>query len=75
MKLISKYIYIYVCAYICRVEKINLGLTLSHCSYLVMGTLKGFDPLVNLVLDNCTEFLRGMVGKRNRKQDYICIYK
>lgn len=25
----------------------------------VVGTLKGFDPLVNLVLDDCVEFLRG----------------
>ena len=24
------------------------------------GTLKGFDELVNLVLDECEEFLRGM---------------
>lgn len=23
------------------------------------GTLKGFDPLVNIVLDDCTEYLRG----------------
>eukprot|EP00124_Ichthyophonus_hoferi_P000449 Ihof_evm1s17 gene=Ihof_evmTU1s17 len=24
----------------------------------VVGTLKGFDPLLNLVLDDCVEFLR-----------------
>ena len=25
------------------------------------GTLKGYDPLLNLVLDNTTEFLRGKI--------------
>lgn len=27
----------------------------------VSGILKGYDPLVNLVLDNTTEYLRGMI--------------
>jgi U6 snRNA-associated Sm-like protein LSm7 len=26
----------------------------------LQGTLKGYDELVNLVLDDCDEFLRGM---------------
>lgn len=31
----------------------------DHGMGTVSGTLKGFDPLVNLVLDNTTEYLRG----------------
>jgi len=27
---------------------------------LVAGVLKGFDHLLNIVLDNCTEFMRGL---------------
>ena len=27
------------------------------------GTLKGYDPLLNLVLDNTTEYLRGKCSK------------
>lgn len=27
----------------------------------VHGVLKGFDPLVNVVLDECIEFIRGMI--------------
>lgn len=30
------------------------------------GVLKGFDPLLNLVLDNTTEYLRD-AGKKNQK--------
>ena len=28
----------------------------------VIGVLKGRDPLLNLVLDDCKEYLRGMLG-------------
>ena len=28
------------------------------------GTLKGFDDLVNIVLEDCEEFLRGKKAKR-----------
>jgi small nuclear ribonucleoprotein (snRNP)-like protein len=34
-----------------------------HLYFLaVEGILKGFDKLDNLVLDNCVEFLRGMIS-------------
>lgn len=29
----------------------------------VHGVLKGFDPLVNVVLDECVEFIRGEWGR------------
>lgn len=35
------------------------------------GILKGYDPLLNLVLDNTKEFLRGNV----RLKIYCLIYK
>lgn len=28
----------------------------------MVGTLKGYDQLVNLVLDDCVEYLRGKLG-------------
>lgn len=28
----------------------------------LQGTLRGYDELVNLVLDDCDEFLRGMIS-------------
>lgn len=28
----------------------------------VRGVLKGFDPLVNVVLDECIEFIRGEIA-------------
>ena len=31
----------------------------SHFSVAASGVLKGFDPLLNLVLDGTTEYLRG----------------
>lgn len=34
----------------------------------VVGTLKGFDQLMNLVLDNVTETLRGMLAQRQAFQ-------
>lgn len=42
-----------------------LGIALARirspppCARAVVGTLKGFDDLVNLVLDNAVEYLRG----------------
>lgn len=30
----------------------------------VRGVLKGFDPLVNVVLDECIEFIRGEIALR-----------
>lgn len=32
------------------------------------GTLKGFDDLVNIVLEDCEEFLRGKKSKRSRRE-------
>jgi small nuclear ribonucleoprotein (snRNP)-like protein len=29
--------------------------------------LKGYDPLLNLVLDGCTEYLRGMLTNNKKK--------
>ena len=31
----------------------------SHLLYAVIGVLKGYDQLLNLVLDEATEYLRG----------------
>mgnify|MGYP001082922870 CR=1 FL=1 len=33
-------------------------------SYLVSGILKGYDPLVNLVLDETIEYLQGITRPR-----------
>jgi small nuclear ribonucleoprotein (snRNP)-like protein len=36
--------------------------------------LKGYDPLLNLVLDGCTEYLRGMLTnnkKNNNNTHYL----
>lgn len=30
------------------------------CPFIVSGTLKGYDQLLNLVLDEAVEFLRGI---------------
>lgn len=44
---------------------------------IVIGTLKGYDPLLNLVLDETEECLRGMGNEHvnlttNRQQSTIC---
>lgn len=37
--------------------------TRAAFSATVVGVLKGFDPLMNLVLDECLEYLRGTRGR------------
>ena len=37
-------------------------MTEALVSPAVEGRLKGFDTLVNLVLDECTEFMRGIAA-------------
>ena len=41
---------------------------------LASGILKGFDPLLNLVLDGTTEYLRGASVTINRMSSYNLIY-
>lgn len=54
-----------------REGKINAGwkakkiFFLTQYSFLVVGTLMGYDPLLNLVLDNTIEYQK---GKRERKK-------
>jgi len=43
----------------------------SNYKILASGVLKGFDALLNLVLDNCTEYLRGYLYFINCS----CVYK
>ena len=54
------------CQFFQLLNKLNLvlddfgfGMTISMPFYLVTGTLKGYDQLLNLVLDEAVEFLRG----------------
>jgi hypothetical protein len=35
-------------------------LSLTYYIFPVIGVLKGRDPLLNLVLDDCKEFIRGV---------------
>jgi U6 snRNA-associated Sm-like protein LSm7 len=39
------------------------GFDINISIFLVTGTLKGYDQLMNLVLDNVNEVTRGMFGK------------
>ena len=55
------------CLFFQLLNKLNLVLddlgfrmTISMHFYLVTGTLKGYDQLLNLVLDEAVEFLRGV---------------
>jgi small nuclear ribonucleoprotein (snRNP)-like protein len=41
----------------------------------LQGVLRGYDDLVNLVLDDCEEFLRGEFNRCWLKQIFRCSYK
>ena len=38
--------------------RVSLLMHRCYC-FTASGVLKGYDPLLNLVLDGCTEYLRG----------------
>lgn len=43
----------------CKYLDLALLILINDCFTAATGVLKGFDPLLNLVLDGTTEYLRG----------------